>query len=74
LAEELKNHETARRYLEERYNQYRIQRAQYELQEGTESYTQMQAHIEQQRKDIAQEEQIVLTKKQSIEQQAADIQ
>jgi len=31
LAEELKNHETARQYLEERYTQYRTQRAQYEL-------------------------------------------
>jgi len=74
LAEELKNHETARGYLEERYTQYRTQLSQYELHEGTESYTQMQTQITQQRTNIAQEEQVLLTKKQSIEQQAADIQ
>lgn len=74
MAEELKNHETARGYLEERYNQYRTQLAQYELSEGTESYTQMQTQITQQRINIQQEEQVLLTKKQSIEQQAADIQ
>lgn len=74
LAEELKNYETAREYLEERYTQYRTQLAQYELSEGTESYTQMQAQIAQQRIHIQQEEQVLLTKKQSIEQQAIDIQ
>jgi DNA repair exonuclease SbcCD ATPase subunit len=74
LAEELKNHETARQYLEERYTQYRTQRAQYELTQWTESYTQMQLQIAQQSKQIEQEQQILVTKKQSIEQQASDIQ
>lgn len=74
LAEELKNHQTAREYLEERYIQYRTERAQYELTEGTESYRQFQQHIDQQRIQIQQEKQILLTKKQSIEQQASDIQ
>lgn len=74
LAEELKNHETAYQYLEERYAQYRTQRAQYELTEWTESHTQMQLQISQQRKQIEQEQLLLLTKKQSIEQQASDIQ
>ena len=74
LAEELKNHETARSYLEERYTQYRTQRAQYELTQGTESYTQMQLQVAQQHTNIQQDEQVLLTKKQSIEQQATDIQ
>jgi DNA repair exonuclease SbcCD ATPase subunit len=74
LAEELKNHQTARQYLEERYTQYRAQRAQYELTQWTESYTQMQLQIAQQRTQIEQEKQVLVTKKQSIEQQASDIQ
>jgi DNA repair exonuclease SbcCD ATPase subunit len=74
LAEELKNHQTARQYLEERYTQYRTQRAQYELIQWTESYTQMQLQIAQQRTQIEQEKQVLVTKKQSIEQQASDIQ